>query len=59
MSNSFALVVEFAVAPLGRADLDRFDGEDRPVGLSDRELAIGGEFEPPPQLVDEMMVPSA
>ena len=39
--------------------MDRFDGEDRAVGLTDGEFAVGGEFESPALLVDEMMVASA
>jgi hypothetical protein len=29
---------------------------DRAVGLSDRELSVGGEFEPPAEFVDEVVM---
>jgi hypothetical protein len=59
LSGALRLVVEFAVAALGGSDLDGFGGVDGAVGLSDGELAVGGEFEFPAEFVDEVVVSAA
>jgi hypothetical protein len=59
LSCSFGLVVEFAVAALGGSDLDGFAGVHAAVGLSDGELAVGGEFQAPAEFVHEVVVSAA
>jgi len=43
----------------GWSDLDGFGGEHGAVGLSDRQMPVGGEFESPSQLVHHVMMPTA